>query len=97
MAGYALARLRFPGGGFLGIAIFISILVPPTLLFIPLAQVVRNFRLLDKPLALILTYPTFLIPFCTWLLMSYFKTIPKEIEECARIDGATRILSLIHI
>jgi len=97
LAGYALARLRFPGGGFLGIAIFISILVPPTLLFIPLAQVVRNFRLLDKPMALILTYPTFLIPFCTWLLMSYFKTIPKELEECARIDGATRLQAMVKI
>jgi multiple sugar transport system permease protein len=97
LAGYALARLRFPGGGLLGIAIFISILVPPTLLFIPLAEIVSNFRLLDRPLSLILTYPTFLIPFCTWLLMSYFKTIPKDLEECARIDGATRIQAMVRI
>ncbi|MGH7407954.1 MAG: carbohydrate ABC transporter permease, partial [Candidatus Methylomirabilales bacterium] len=97
LAGYALARLKFPMAGSLGTSIFVTYLVPPTLLFIPLADVIRNFRLQDSPWALILTYPTFLIPFCTWLLMGSFKTIPKELEECARIDGATRLQAMIRI
>ena len=97
LAGYALARLRFRGAGPLGITIFISYLVPPTLLFIPLAEVVRTLGLLDSPLALILTYPTFLIPFCTWLMMSYFKTIPRDLEECARIDGASRLQAMVRV
>jgi multiple sugar transport system permease protein len=97
LAGYALARLRFPMAGSLGTSIFVTYLVPPTLLFIPLAAVIRNFRLQDSPWALILTYPTFLIPFCTWLLMGYFKTIPRELEECARIDGATRLQAMVRI
>ncbi|MBI4611413.1 MAG: carbohydrate ABC transporter permease, partial [Candidatus Rokubacteria bacterium] len=80
LAGYALARLNFPLAGGLGTAIFVTYLVPPTLLFIPLADIIRNFKLGNTPWALILTYPTFLIPFCTWLLMGYFKTIPKELE-----------------
>jgi multiple sugar transport system permease protein len=96
-AGYALARLRFPGAGLLGTGIFVTYLVPQTLLFIPLADIIRNFSLGNTPWALILTYPTFLIPFCTWLLMGYFKTIPKELEECARIDGATRFGAMLRI
>lgn len=96
-AGYALSRLQFPFAGSLGTGIFVTYLVPQTLLFIPLADVVRNFQLGDTPWALILTYPTFLIPFCTWLMMGYFKAIPKELEECARIDGATRWKAMIHI
>ena len=83
--------------GALGTSIFVTYLVPPTLLFIPLADIIRNFQLGNTPWALILTYPTFLIPFCTWLLMGYFKTIPKELEECARIDGATRFGAMIRI
>jgi multiple sugar transport system permease protein len=97
LAGYALSRLKFRFGGMLGTGIFITYLVPQTLLFIPLADVIRNFRLGDTPWALILTYPTFLIPFCTWLLMGYFKAIPRELEECARIDGATRWQAMIYI
>jgi multiple sugar transport system permease protein len=97
LAGYALARLRFKGAGIIAVGIFVTYLVPPTLLFIPLADVVRAFGLLDSPWALILTYPTFLIPFSTWLLMGYFKAIPRELEECAMIDGATRIQALIKI
>src|SRR5215475_14105532 len=85
MAGYALSRLRFRGAGGIAVGIFVTYLVPPTLLFIPLADVVRTFGLLDSPWSLILTYPTFLIPFSTWLLMGYFKTIPRELEECAMI------------
>ena len=96
-AGYALARLRFKGSEFLGTAIFITYLVPQTLLFIPLADIIRNMNLGNTPWALMLTYPTFLIPFCTWLLMGYFKTIPKELEECARIDGATRFGAMVRI
>ncbi len=90
LAAYAIQRLRFRGSASLGIAIFLSYLVPPTILFIPLAAVIFHLKLWDTPWALILSYPTFLIPFCTWLLMGYFKSIPKELEECAMIDGATR-------
>ncbi|MBM3353207.1 MAG: carbohydrate ABC transporter permease [Betaproteobacteria bacterium] len=96
-AGYALARLKFRGSEFLGTIIFITYLVPQTLLFIPLADIIRNMQLGNTPWALMLTYPTFLIPFCTWLLMGYFKTIPRELEECARIDGATRFGAMIRI
>ena len=97
LAGYSLARLRYRGSNAIGWSIFVTYLVPPTLLFIPLANIIRTFQLGDTPWALILTYPTFLIPFCTWLLMGYFKTIPKELEECARIDGATRFGAMVRI
>ncbi len=97
IAGYALARLRFRWAGLLGTAIFVTYLVPQTLLFIPLAEIIRDYNIGDTPWALILTYPTFLIPFCTWLMMGYFKTIPKELEECARIDGATRWQAMLYI
>jgi multiple sugar transport system permease protein len=97
LAGYALSRLRFRGAGGMAVGIFVTYLVPPTLLFIPLADVVRAFGLLDSLWALILTYPTFLIPFSTWLLMGYFKTIPRELEECAMIDGATRLQAMVKI
>ena len=97
LAAYALARLRFPMGGTLGTGIFVTYLVPQTLLFIPLGEVIRNFHLGDSLWALILTYPTFLIPFCTWLMMGYFRTIPRELEECAQIDGATRLQAMIRI
>jgi multiple sugar transport system permease protein len=97
LAGYALSRLQFPGSNTFGISIFITYLVPPTLLFIPLASVIAELNLLDSPWALILTYPTFLVPFSAWLLMGYFKTIPRELEECARIDGATRLQAMMKI
>jgi multiple sugar transport system permease protein len=96
-AGYALSRLKFRFAGTLGTGIFVTYLVPQTLLFIPLADVIRNFHLGDTPWSLILTYPTFLIPFSTWLMMGYFKAIPKELEECARIDGASRWQAMIYI
>lgn len=96
-AGYALSRLKFRFAGTLGTGIFITYLVPQTLLFIPLADTIRNFHLGDTPWSLILTYPTFLIPFSTWLMMGYFKAIPKELEECARIDGASRWQAMIYI
>ncbi|NLD68978.1 MAG: carbohydrate ABC transporter permease [Limnobacter sp.] len=90
LAAYAIERLRFQGAKPTGLAIFFAYLVPPSILFIPLAAVVFRLGLFDTRLALILTYPTFLIPFCTWLLMGYFRSIPYELEECALIDGATR-------
>ena len=90
MAAYAIERLRFKGSKQTGLAIFLAYLVPPSILFIPLADVVFKLGLFDTRWALILTYPTFLIPFCTWLLMGYFRSIPFELEECALIDGATR-------
>ena len=89
----ALSRARNLVGG----PIFLAYLVPPSILFIPLATVVFQYGLFDSPLALILTYPTILIPFSTWLLMGYFKTIPYELEECALIDGASRWQILIRI
>jgi multiple sugar transport system permease protein len=73
-----------------GLGIFLAYLVPPSILFIPLSTIVFKLGLFDTRWALILTYPTFLIPFCTWLLMGYFRSIPFELEECALIDGATR-------
>jgi multiple sugar transport system permease protein len=94
LAGYSLARLRFRGAGSFGTAVFITYLVPPTLLFLPLSQVVVWLGLADSITALMVTYPTFLVPFCTWLLMGYFRTIPREVEECALVDGATRMQTL---
>ena len=90
LAAYALARLRFKGNQATGLSVFITYLVPTSLLFLPLAYVVRQLGLFDKPIALMVTYPTFLIPFCTWLLMGFFKGIPRELEECAMVDGCTR-------
>lgn len=89
-AAYAIERLRYRGSRFVGMAIFLAYLVPPSILFIPLATMVFKYGLFDTQWALILTYPTFLIPFCTWLLMGYFRSIPFELEECALIDGASR-------
>ena len=91
LAAYAIQRLRFKGSQYVGLAIYLAYLVPPSILFIPLATTVFKLGLFDSPLALILVYPTFLIPFSTWLLIGYFKTIPYELEECALIDGATRL------
>ena len=97
LAAYALQRLRFRGSNWVGLAIYLAYLVPPSILFIPLATMVFQLGLFDSPWALILTYPTFLIPFCTWLLIGYFKSIPYELEECALIDGATRLQILWRI
>jgi len=94
LAAYSLARLRFKGAQSLGLTIFITYLIPTTLIFLPLAYVIRSFGLYDKQIALMITYPTFLIPFCTWLLMGYFKGIPRELEESAMVDGATRLQAL---
>ena len=97
LAAYAIERLRFRGSRYVGLSIFLAYLVPPSILFIPLATIVFQAGLFDTRLALILTYPTFLIPFCTWLLMGYFKSIPYELEECALIDGASRWQILVRI
>jgi len=97
MAAYAISRIRFSGSAWVGGAIFLAYLVPPSILFIPLSTIVFQYGLFDTPFALILTYPTILIPFSTWLLMGYFKTIPYELEECALIDGASRLQILTQI
>ena len=97
LAAYAIVRLRFKGAQAVGGLIFLAYLVPPSILFIPLSTVIYSYGLFDSPFALILTYPTILIPFCTWLLMGYFKSIPFELEECALIDGATRWQILTRI
>lgn len=90
LAAYAIERLRFTGARTTGLVIFLAYLVPPSILFIPLAYIVFQVGIFDSRLALILTYPTFLIPFCTWLLMGYFRSIPFELEESALVDGASR-------
>lgn len=97
LAAYAIERLRFKGSKTVGMSIFFAYLVPPSIIFIPLATIVFEYGVFDTRLALILSYPTFLIPFCTWLLMGYFRSIPYELEECAMIDGATRIQILTKI
>jgi len=97
LAGYSLARLRYRGVGAFGTAVFITYLVPPTLLFLPLSQVVVWLGISDTIWSLIVTYPTFLVPFSTWLLMGYFRTIPREVEECALVDGASRMQTLVRI
>jgi multiple sugar transport system permease protein len=90
LAAYAIERLRFRGSPYVGLGIYLAYLVPPSILFIPLSTVIYQYGLFDSVFALILVYPTILIPFSTWLLMGYFKTIPYELEECALIDGASR-------
>jgi multiple sugar transport system permease protein len=97
LAAYAIQRLRFKGSQYVGLGIYLAYLVPPSILFIPLATMVFQLGLFDTPFALILVYPTFLVPFCTWLLIGYFKSIPYELEECALIDGATRLQILRQI
>jgi multiple sugar transport system permease protein len=97
LSAYAIERLRFKGAQHVGLAVYLAYLVPPSILFIPLATLIFQFGLFDNPIALILTYPTFLVPFCTWLLIGYFKSIPYELEECALIDGASRLQILRRI
>jgi multiple sugar transport system permease protein len=96
-AAYAIERVRFSGSRPVGLLIFLAYLVPPSILFIPLAVIVFKFGIYDTKLALIFTYPTFLIPFCTWLLMGYFRSIPFELEESALVDGASRWQILIKV
>jgi multiple sugar transport system permease protein len=97
-AAYALARLRFRGGENIGITIFLSYLIPPILLFLPLNQIVNNvLQLPNSKWAMVAVYPTFTIPFCLWLLMGFFKRIPIELEEAALVDGATRWRAVMQI
>jgi multiple sugar transport system permease protein len=96
-AGYALARLRLPFAENLGIAIFMTYLVPAIILFIPLSRVVSLLGLQDSWWALVLVYPTITIPFCTWLLMGFFKTVPFEIEEAAMLDGLGQLGALLRV
>jgi multiple sugar transport system permease protein len=96
-AGYALARLRFRGSEFIGTAIFVTYLVPSSLLFIPMVEVMAQLGLDDSIFSLVAVYPTFLVPFVTWLMSGYFRTIPTELEDCARIDGMTRLGAMWRI
>jgi multiple sugar transport system permease protein len=90
-AGYALARLRFPGSESMSVGIFMTYLIPTSLLFLPLVKVIATLGLFDKLGSLIIAYPTFTIPFCTWLMAGFFRTLPVEIEEAAMVDGCSRI------
>jgi multiple sugar transport system permease protein len=96
-AGYALARLSGSWGRSLGVGIFLVYLVPPTLLFLPLSRLIAELGLQDRLTSLILVYPGFTIPFSTWLLMGFFKTIPRELEDAALVDGASRLRTLFAV
>ena len=97
MAGFAIARLRFTGVAVAGTLVFITYLAPKNFLFVPLAQILKDWGLLGGLPALMLTYPTNLIPFCTWLLSGYFANVPHEPEECAMVDGASRLGAIVRI
>ena len=96
-AGYALARLTGRWGEQLGIGIFLTYLVPPTLLFIPMARLIGDLGLQDSLWSLVAVYPSFTVPFCTWLLMGFFKAIPRDLEEAAMIDGHSRLGAFIRV
>ncbi len=96
-AGYALARLTGQWGEKLGIGIFLTYLVPPTLLFIPLSRVVVNLHLDDSLWSLVLVYPSFTVPFSAWLMMGFFKAIPKDVEEAAMVDGYSRLGAFFRV
>jgi multiple sugar transport system permease protein len=96
-AGYALARLSGRIGTTLGVGIFLTYLVPPTLLFLPLSRVISEVHLQDSTWSLILVYPSFTIPFATWLMMGFFKTIPRDLEDAAMIDGCSRLAALRRV
>ena len=96
-AGYALARLSGSWGAKVGIGIFLTYLVPPTLLFIPLSRVVVNLHLDDSLWSLVLVYPSFTVPFSAWLMMGFFKAIPRDVEEAAMVDGYSRLGAFIRV
>jgi multiple sugar transport system permease protein len=97
MTGYPLARMNFPGAAVVAIGVAATYLVPQPLLFIPMADIINTLGLGNTLSAVMLTYPTLLIPFCAWLLMGYFKSVPRELEEAARIDGATRFQAMTRV
>lgn len=97
LAAYGLVRFRLRGGGAMGLGIFVTYLLPQTLLFIPIAAVVRQLGVFNNLLALILVYPTMMVPFCAWLMMGYFRAIPIDLEESARVDGATRWTAFLQV
>src|SRR5215475_2041387 len=97
MLAYPLARMRFPASGLLAITVAVTYLVPQTLLFVPMADLINRMKLGDTLTAVMLTYPTLLVPFCAWLLIGYFKTVPKELEEAALIDGASRWRAMTRV
>ncbi len=96
-AGYALARMRGSSAQNLGIAIFLTYLVPPTILFIPFSRIISNLGLQDSLWSLVLVYPSFTVPFCTWLLMGFFKAIPRDLEDAAMVDGLSRLGALSKV
>ena len=97
MLAYPLARMRFAGAALISFAVAATYLVPQPLLFVPLADIINRLGLGDTLTSVILTYPTLLVPFCAWLLMGYFRTVPTELEDAARIDGASRLQTMIKI
>jgi multiple sugar transport system permease protein len=97
MIGYPLARMNFPGAAIVAIGVAATYLVPQPLLFIPMADIINRLGLGNTLAAVMLTYPTLLIPFCAWLLMGYFKSVPRELEEAARIDGASRLQAMLRV
>jgi multiple sugar transport system permease protein len=96
-AGYALARMTGPWAQTLGIAIFLTYLVPPTILFIPFSRIIAVLGLQDSLWSLVLVYPSFTVPFCTWLLMGFFKAIPRDLEDAAMIDGLSRLGAFLKV
>jgi len=97
LAAYALSRLKFWGAGVLATGVFLTYLVPDSLLFIPLFEIVGWLGLLDSYWVLVLVYPTLTVPFCTWIMIGYFSSIPKELDEAALIDGANHLQMLIKV
>ncbi len=97
LAAFAIARIRFPGAEGLGVAIYLAYLIPPAILFIPLADVLLRLGWFDRLWALVPVYTTFIVPFCTWLLIGYLKNIPRELEEAARVDGASQLAIMTRI
>jgi multiple sugar transport system permease protein len=97
MLAYPLARINFPGSALIAIGVAATYLVPQPLLFIPMADIINQMGLSNTLTSVILTYPTMLVPFCAWLLLGYFRTVPVELEDAARIDGASRLQTLVKI
>lgn len=97
LAAYAITRMRFAGRALVARAIVAAYLLPPALLFIPLFLVLQQFGVIDSLTGLVLAYLTFTVPFCTWMLIGYFRTVPTDLDEAARIDGANRMQVLVHV